>query len=70
MKQSDFDMITLDLRMDGAFIKENMVIKWTAETGFVENIQKLVKEYKQSRNLIVKTKKNYYLNFKFSYRID
>lgn len=46
-------MITIDLRMDGAYIKENMNIRWTAETGFVENIQKLVKEYKTSRNLIV-----------------
>lgn len=53
IKQADFDMITLDIRMDAAFIKENMVVKWTSETGFVENIQKLVKEFKTARNLIV-----------------
>lgn len=47
-------MITLDLKMDAAYIKENMQIKWTSETGFVENVQKLIKEYKASRNLIVK----------------
>lgn len=46
-------MITIDLRMDAAYIKENMSIKWTCDTGFVENIQKLVKEYKTTRNLIV-----------------
>ena len=46
-------MITVDLRMDSTYIKENMTIKWTCEGGFTENIGKLVKEYKQSRNLIV-----------------
>lgn len=39
--------------MDAAFIKENMQIRWAAETGFVENIQKIIKEYKITRNLIV-----------------
>jgi hypothetical protein len=46
-------MITLDLRMDAGFIKENMQIKWISETGIVENVQKVIKEYKLSRNLIV-----------------
>lgn len=58
-------MITMDLRMDGAFIKENLSIKWTAETGFVDNIPKLVKEYKASRNLIVK---DVFAGFFFVYR--
>ena len=46
-------MLTIDLKMDASYIKENMQIKWSAETGFVENVQKLVKEYKLTRNLIV-----------------
>lgn len=46
-------MITIDLRMDSAYIKENMQIRWVSEAGFVDNISKLVKEYKTSRNLIV-----------------
>jgi hypothetical protein len=54
-------MITIDLRMDGAYIKENMVIKWTAESGFVENIHKLVKEYKVARNLNVSKKRKFEL---------
>ncbi len=53
ISQSDFDMLSLDLRMDAAYVKENMQIKWQSETGFVENIAKLVKEYKQSRNFVV-----------------
>lgn len=56
MKQADFDMLTIDLKMDASYIKENMQIKWVAETGFVENVQKLVKEYKSTRNLIVNNK--------------
>lgn len=48
-------MITIDLKMDAAFIKENFQLKWVAETGFVENIGKLIKEYKAARNLIVCT---------------
>lgn len=52
ISQADFDMLTLDLKMDASYIKENMQIKWIAETGFVETVQKLVKEYKASRNLI------------------
>ncbi len=46
-------MLSLDLRMDAPFVKENLNIKWHCDTGFVENIQKLVKEYKASRNLVV-----------------
>ena len=46
-------MLTVDLRIEAAFIKENMQIKWNAETGFVDNITKIVKEFKVSRNLIV-----------------
>lgn len=47
-------MLTLDLRVEAAYIKENMQIKWHCETGFIDNAQKVVKEYKAARNLIVK----------------
>ena len=54
ISQSDFDMLLLDLRMDAAYVKENMQLKWQSESGFVDNVGKLVKEYKTSRNLVVK----------------
>lgn len=54
ISQSDFDMLLLDLRMDAAYVKENMQLKWQSETGFVENVGKMVKEYKTSRNLVVR----------------
>jgi hypothetical protein len=46
-------MLLIDLRMDAPFAKENLNIKWHCESGFVDNIQKLVKEYKAARNLVV-----------------
>lgn len=52
IEQADFDMLLVDLRMDGVYIKENMRIRWASETGVVENIQKVVKEYKETRGLL------------------
>lgn len=39
--------------MDANFVKENMNMRWICETGIMENIEMLVKEYKQSRGLLV-----------------
>ncbi|XP_071962489.1 adenylate kinase 7-like [Antedon mediterranea] len=52
VKQSDFDMLLVNLRMDGVYIKENMNIRWVAETGLKENITDVIKEYKQTRGLL------------------
>jgi hypothetical protein len=46
-------MLLVDLRMDAIFVKENMNIKWTAETGIVENMNSIVKEFKETRGLLV-----------------
>ena len=47
-------MLTLDLRMEAAYVKENMQIKWHCETGFVDNASKVIKEFKTSRSLTVR----------------
>lgn len=52
ISQSDFDMLLVNLRMDAAYVKENMQLKWQSETGILDNINKIVKEYKTSRNLV------------------
>ena len=39
--------------MDAVNVKENMRINWVAETGIVENIPQIIKEYKDSRRLQV-----------------
>jgi adenylate kinase len=46
-------MLLVNLRLDAVFIKENMRIKWASETGIVENIAQIVKEYKETRKLMV-----------------
>lgn len=40
--------------MDAVFVKENMRIMWVSEAGMVENIDQIIKEYKDSRKLQVK----------------
>lgn len=52
LTQLDFDMLQVDLLMDAVFIKDNMKINWVAETGLVENISEIVKEYKIHRKLL------------------
>ena len=39
--------------MDAVYVKENMRIRWVAETGIVESINAVVKEYKERRMLMV-----------------
>lgn len=46
-------MLLVNLRMDAVNVKENMRINWVSEAGMVENIQVVVKEYKDTRNLHV-----------------
>ena len=46
-------MLLVNLRMDAVFVKENMRMRWVAETGIAENIATIVKEYKESRGLLV-----------------
>ena len=46
-------MLLVNLRMDAVFVKENMHIKWVAETGIVDNMEATVKEFKETRGLLV-----------------
>ncbi|NXC41684.1 KAD7 kinase, partial [Penelope pileata] len=52
LTQTHLDMLLVNLRMEAMFLKETFNIKWVAETGLVENIEKVIKEYKQSRGLL------------------
>lgn len=47
------DMLLVNLRMEAIFLKENFNIKWVAQMGLVENIETVLKEYKQHRGLLV-----------------
>ncbi|XP_022431563.1 adenylate kinase 7 isoform X3 [Delphinapterus leucas] len=52
VKQEDIDHLLVNLRMETLFVKENFNIRWFAQAGFVENINGILKEYKQSRRLL------------------
>ncbi|NXX86178.1 KAD7 kinase, partial [Urocolius indicus] len=51
LTQMHLDMLFVNLRMESMLLKEIFNIKWVAEAGLVENIEQIVKEYKQSRGL-------------------
>ncbi|EPY81594.1 adenylate kinase 7 [Camelus ferus] len=52
VKQECIDHLLVNLRMEALFVKENFNIRWVARAGFVENINSVLKEYKQSRRLL------------------
>ncbi|XP_073248934.1 adenylate kinase 7-like [Porites lutea] len=52
LEQADFDMLLVNLRMDATYIKEGMNISWVSETGLTENIDEVIKEYKETRGLL------------------
>ncbi|XP_054096314.2 adenylate kinase 7 isoform X6 [Callithrix jacchus] len=52
LTQDRLDHLLVNLRMEALFVKENFNIRWAAQTGFVENINSILKEYKQSRGLM------------------
>ncbi|NXW51408.1 KAD7 kinase, partial [Nyctiprogne leucopyga] len=51
-QQMDLDMLFVNLRMESTFLKETFNIKWVAQAGLVENIERIVKEYKHTRGLL------------------
>ncbi|NWI92892.1 KAD7 kinase, partial [Pitta sordida] len=52
LTQMHLDMLLVNLQMESNFLKENFNIKWVAEAGLIENIEQVIKEYKQSRGLL------------------
>ncbi|NXH09351.1 KAD7 kinase, partial [Bucco capensis] len=52
LTQMHLDMLLVNLRMESVFLKETFNIKWVAQEGLVENIEKIVEEYKQCRGLL------------------
>ncbi|XP_004584364.2 adenylate kinase 7 [Ochotona princeps] len=52
LTQECLDHLLVHLRMEALFVKENFNIRWVAQTGFVDNINVILREYKQSRGLL------------------
>ncbi|XP_050192743.1 adenylate kinase 7 isoform X2 [Myiozetetes cayanensis] len=52
LTQMNLDMLLVNLQMESTVLKEAFNINWVAEAGLIENIEKVVKEYKESRGLL------------------
>ncbi|XP_062037524.1 adenylate kinase 7 isoform X1 [Lepus europaeus] len=52
LTQECLDHLLVHLRMEALFVKENFNIRWVAQAGIVENINAVLREYKQSRGLL------------------
>ncbi|XP_024424028.2 adenylate kinase 7 [Desmodus rotundus] len=52
LTQENIDHLLVNLRMEAVCVKENFNMRWVAQAGFVENINSILREYKQSRKLL------------------
>jgi len=52
-QQGDIDHLMVNLRIDATMVKEQMHIRWAAETGLVDAIEPIVASYKEIRGLQV-----------------
>uniref|UniRef100_A0AAY3ZTN3 Nucleoside-diphosphate kinase n=1 Tax=Denticeps clupeoides TaxID=299321 RepID=A0AAY3ZTN3_9TELE len=52
LKQTDIDGVFVDLRMEAAFVRGHFDLRWVSESGIVDNIELVVEEYRQARQLL------------------
>uniref|UniRef100_A0A4W3JD38 Adenylate kinase 7a n=1 Tax=Callorhinchus milii TaxID=7868 RepID=A0A4W3JD38_CALMI len=52
LQQSNIDHLLINLPLEAFYIKENFNIRWEAENGLVDNMQKMIQEFKESRGLL------------------
>ncbi|XP_053330585.1 adenylate kinase 7 [Spea bombifrons] len=52
LTQLNIDHLLVNLRMEAVFLKENFNVNWVAQTGLVENIESVIRDYKETRGLL------------------
>uniref|UniRef100_A0A7N6AN07 Uncharacterized protein n=1 Tax=Anabas testudineus TaxID=64144 RepID=A0A7N6AN07_ANATE len=50
--QVQYLILLINLRLDAFIIKDSLNLHWTSEAGIVENIENIVEEYKDTRQLL------------------
>uniref|UniRef100_A0A8C8M8W4 Nucleoside-diphosphate kinase n=1 Tax=Oncorhynchus tshawytscha TaxID=74940 RepID=A0A8C8M8W4_ONCTS len=50
--QMDIDALFVNLRIEAVYLKESFNIHWVCESGLIDNIDRVVEEYKQTRGLL------------------
>ncbi|KAM7395120.1 hypothetical protein PAMA_006730 [Pampus argenteus] len=51
-KPEELEYLSINLRLDAFIIKDSFNVRWTSETGMVENMERIVEEYKDTRQLL------------------
>ncbi|KAM9840520.1 adenylate kinase 7-like isoform 1-T2 [Aulostomus maculatus] len=51
-KPEELEYLSIDLRLDAFLIKDSFNLRWVSEAGMVENMEKIVKEYSDTRQLL------------------
>ena len=57
-------MLFVNMKFEPMFVKEYLTLKWHCQGGLIENIQKVVEEYRIQRNLTVKFRSQIFLKKK------
>ena len=52
LKSTELDKLMSNLKITASFVKENFNIRWKAETGMVDSMEAVVKEYKEVRGFM------------------
>ncbi|XP_041702980.1 adenylate kinase 7 [Coregonus clupeaformis] len=52
LRQMDIDALFVNLRVEAVYLKENFNIHWVCESGLIDNIDRVVEEYKKTRGLL------------------
>ncbi|KAM8920832.1 adenylate kinase 7 [Pelodytes ibericus] len=52
LTQLEIDHLLVNLRLEAVFLKENFNISWVTQSGLVENIEAVIREYKNTRGLL------------------
>ncbi|KAI3364141.1 hypothetical protein L3Q82_010957 [Scortum barcoo] len=51
-KPEELEYLSINLRLDAFIIKDSLTLHWRSEAGMVENIESIVKEYRETRQLL------------------
>ncbi|KAI4894405.1 hypothetical protein NFI96_030573, partial [Prochilodus magdalenae] len=52
LTQTDLDHLSLNLRIESVLLRDTFNLRWVCESGIVDNINRIVEEYKQTRRLL------------------
>ncbi|XP_039981276.1 adenylate kinase 7-like isoform X2 [Xiphias gladius] len=51
-KPEELEYLSINLRLDAFIIKDSFSLRWTSKSGMVENMESIVEEYKDTRQLL------------------